>query len=143
MAGHVGERLLREADYFLFHLRCKVALPFAAQPHLDRVLALPAVEVGSQRLLQSARLERHRAQLDKISGAAHHLLSIINDLLDLSKIEAGRLVLEAADFDLESVVASACDLVTDAAAAKGLTLTVDLAGLPAAVNPMLLGLTSR
>ena len=42
-------------------------------------------------------------QLDKISTAGHHLLAIVNDILDLSKIEAGGLMLEQRDFNLARV----------------------------------------
>jgi PAS domain S-box-containing protein len=60
----------------------------------------------------------------KVSDAAHHLLSLINDVLDLSKIEAGKLTLEELDFSLESLVDRAHALVGDAARAKGLELVL-------------------
>jgi PAS domain S-box-containing protein len=69
-------------------------------------------------------------RLDKIEAATRHLLSILNDILDLSKIEAGRLELERVDFPLDSVLNQVRDLVADQAQAKGLALTVDGGGLP-------------
>jgi two-component system sensor histidine kinase/response regulator len=73
---------------------------------------------------------RQHEQCDRISAAARHLLTIINDILDLSKIEAGRLELQVEDFDLGRVVDRACSLVRAAAATKGLELVVDLHGVP-------------
>jgi len=65
-------------------------------------------------------------KLDKIADAARHLLSIINDILDISKIEAGKLVLDLADFDLNDIVSNVCSLVAERAQAKGLELVVDV-----------------
>ncbi|WP_242482170.1 hybrid sensor histidine kinase/response regulator [Thiocystis violacea] len=77
---------------------------------------------------------RQREQLGKISGAAQHLLGVINNILDYSKIEAGKLVLESDDFDLDEVIGDAANLLADKAAAKHLELVVDSAGLPPAVR---------
>ncbi|MDO9227174.1 MAG: PAS domain S-box protein [Pseudomonadota bacterium] len=64
-------------------------------------------------------------RLSKIGGAAKHLLSIINDILDLSKIEAGKLQLEQSDFALSAVLDHVRSLIFDAAQAKGLSVSVD------------------
>jgi len=64
-------------------------------------------------------------RLDKIESAALHLLSVINDILDLSKIEAGRVELEAHDFALEAVLGHVATLIGESAANKGLTVQVD------------------
>jgi two-component system sensor histidine kinase/response regulator len=64
-------------------------------------------------------------RLGKIEAAARHLLSIINDVLDLSKIEAGRLELERVNFPLEAVLDHVRSLVGEQAQAKGLKVTVD------------------
>jgi len=73
---------------------------------------------------------RQAERLDKIDTAAQHLLSIINDILDLSKIEAGKLVLEESDFALEAVLDHVRSLIADAAQAKGLTVEVDPGDVP-------------
>ena len=70
---------------------------------------------------------RQRDYLQKIQGAGEHLLGIISDILDLSKIEAGRLSLESAEFDLEKVVDHVAVLLADKASAKGLEFVVDIA----------------
>lgn len=69
-------------------------------------------------------------QLDKIASSGTHLLGIINDILDLSKIEAGKLVLEQEEFLLSEVVNTALAVIGGAATAKGLSLNADLSGVP-------------
>jgi signal transduction histidine kinase len=60
-----------------------------------------------------------------IHASGLHLLALINDVLDLSKIEAGQLELEWAEFDVPEVIDSAVALVRQRAAAKGLRLRVE------------------
>jgi len=74
----------------------------------------------------SVQLER----LTKMEVAGRHLLSLINDILDLSKIEAGRMDLEHTSFHLSAVLDNVASIVRDAAANKGLTLEVDTDGVP-------------
>jgi two-component system sensor histidine kinase/response regulator len=71
-----------------------------------------------------------RDRLGKVSDAAHHLLAVINDILDLSKIESGKLKLEPADFAIDAMLMRTFSLVADAARAKRLELVVDTDGLP-------------
>jgi PAS domain S-box-containing protein len=70
-------------------------------------------------------------RLSKINSAARHLLSIINDILDLSKIEAGKLTLEQSDFSLSAVLDHVRSMILDAAQAKGLSVEVDRDEVPA------------
>jgi signal transduction histidine kinase len=74
--------------------------------------------------------EKQAEYLQDILESGRHLLSLINDILDLSKIEAGRMELEAADFDLPSAIDNALILVKERANRRGITLgsTID-AGL--------------
>jgi CheY-like chemotaxis protein len=64
-------------------------------------------------------------RLDKIDSAGRHLLAIINDVLDLSKIEAGRLQLENADFHLDAILDSVASIIDQSARAKGLQIRID------------------
>ncbi len=66
------------------------------------------------------------SKLGRIDEAAHHLLCIINDILDLSKIEAGKLKLTEEDFDLETLARTVCALVAEQARTKGIEIIVDL-----------------
>jgi two-component system sensor histidine kinase/response regulator len=59
-------------------------------------------------------------RLDNIDAAGRHLLSLINDILDLSKIEAGRMQLESTDFHLSAILDNVASIIGDAAQAKGL-----------------------
>ena len=63
-------------------------------------------------------------RLRKVSDAADHLLRIINDILDLAKIESGRLRLETADFSLDDVLSRTTMLVSEDAHDKGLELVI-------------------
>ncbi|MGE0813141.1 MAG: sensor histidine kinase [Vicinamibacterales bacterium] len=65
------------------------------------------------------------ADLEKVSGAGRHLLNLINDVLDLSKIEAGRMDVHADTVDVAAVVRRVLDTSGPLAAAGGNTLTVD------------------
>jgi len=69
-------------------------------------------------------------RLGKIDTAAAHLLSIINDILDISKIEAGKLRLEQTDFHLPSILDNVRSLISDQARVKGLAVTVDPGSVP-------------
>src|SRR5260370_24044540 len=61
--------------------------------------------IGMSRMLAETHLDAtQREYVDVISGSAQALLTLINDVLDLSKIEAGRLDLEHVEFDLPDVI---------------------------------------
>ena len=63
--------------------------------------------------------EKQDEYLKDIYASGQHLLSLINDILDLSKIEAGRMELEPADFDLPSAIDNALTLVRERAGRRG------------------------
>ncbi|HZX31076.1 MAG TPA: ATP-binding protein [Rhodocyclaceae bacterium] len=66
-----------------------------------------------------------RQYLDIINRSGEHLLNLINDVLEMAKIEAGRLQLESAPFDLGGMVRDVTDMMTVRAKEKGLTLLID------------------
>lgn len=73
-------------------------------------------------LYQEITAPKPRSQLLKISEAAQHLLSILNDILDLSKIEAGRLTLEMTEFSVAQIIDHAISLLSERAFSKKLYL---------------------
>ena len=77
-------------------------------------------------VLRHTQDTKTRDQLGKIDKAAKHLLAVINDVLDLSKIEAERLTLEQDDFLLGEVVESLSSLIGHKAMEKGVQLTLEL-----------------
>ncbi len=73
---------------------------------------------------------RQQERLAKIDGAAQHLLSVINDILDISKIEAGKLTLESAPIDLEVLLAHLDAVLGDRIRDKGLSFNIDAPPFP-------------
>jgi signal transduction histidine kinase len=71
--------------------------------------------------------EKARAVLDRVQRNGRHLLGLINDVLDLSKIEAGQLVLGLADYSLKNVVETVYTAVEQLAKEKKLAFTIDVA----------------
>jgi len=66
-----------------------------------------------------------RANLQTINRSGQHLLSLINDVLEISKIEAGRLVLSPQDFDLPELLATLTEFLALRARNKGLALRLE------------------
>ncbi|HEX8012126.1 MAG TPA: ATP-binding protein [Casimicrobiaceae bacterium] len=71
--------------------------------------------------------EKIRAVLERVQKSGRHLLGLINDVLDLSKIEAGQLVLSLSDYSFHDVVQAVTSSVDSLAAERRLRLSVDVA----------------
>jgi signal transduction histidine kinase len=83
-------------------------------------------EVLSERMFGEIN-EKQAEYIGDILQSGQHLLSLINDILDLSKIEAGRMELELSDFNLPGTIENTLSLVRERAVRRGITLgrTVD------------------
>ncbi len=93
--------------------------------------------LGMSELLLNSELTEHQRRLaDTMHRSGQALLAIINDILDYSRIEAGKVELERIDFDPRQVVGDVVELLAERAQAKGLELISDIA---AAVPPLLRG----
>ncbi|MFH2124153.1 MAG: PAS domain S-box protein [Pseudomonadota bacterium] len=96
--------------------------------------------VGLTHLLQrDSHDAEQQNKLAKISAATHQLLSIINDILDLSRLEAGRIQLNPTNFSLDVLVRQVRSLIAEQAGSKELSIEVDTGNTP----PWLRGDASR
>ncbi len=73
-------------------------------------------------------------RLDKVAQAAEHLLGLLSDVLDLSKIESGKLTLEQAEFSIDDMLARTCSMIAERARGKGLELIFESGRMPARVR---------
>ncbi|MDR2617973.1 MAG: response regulator [Treponema sp.] len=83
--------------------------------------------IGMIELLQDTNMDHEQAEYSRqVKFAAEVLLSLINDILDYSKIEAGKMQLEHISFDLEQAVEQAVDMISLEAHRKGLGIVTDI-----------------
>jgi signal transduction histidine kinase/CheY-like chemotaxis protein len=113
----VAEDASRAKSAFLANMSHEIRTP------MNAILGLAHLMHGDATVAQTDRLS-------KIEAAGHHLLSIINDILDISKIEAGKLQLESSDFTLSAVLDHVRSLLGETARAKGLDIEVDGDSVP-------------
>ncbi|MBS1158568.1 MAG: domain S-box [Proteobacteria bacterium] len=115
-AKEAAEVANRAKSAFLANMSHEIRTPMNAITGLTHLLLRGSLDAEQQ------------DKLGKIGQSAEHLMEVINDILDISKIEAGKLELEAVDFALDELFERALALVRDKAQAKGLPL--QLAALP-------------
>jgi PAS domain S-box-containing protein len=126
-ARDVAEAATRAKSVFLANMSHEIRTPINAILGLTHLLG------------REASTPRQTQRLQNIESATRHLLSIINDILDLSKIEAGKLRLDEQDFSLLAMLDNVTSIISTAAVAKGLRIVVDADGTP----PWLLGDETR
>jgi PAS domain S-box-containing protein len=89
---------------------------------------------GIAHLIRRAGVNPQQAErLEQIDTAGQHLLEIINAILDLSKIEAGKFILEESPVDAARIIANVALMLDERAKAKNLNLVVETAALPLAL----------
>jgi two-component system, sensor histidine kinase and response regulator len=113
-----AEAASRAKTMFLSNMSHEIRTPMNAILGLTHLLRRGVTDP-----LQSDRLR-------KVTDAADYLLRIINDILDLAKIESGRLRLEARDFSLDEMLSRVTALVSEQACDKGLELMVATGQVP-------------
>src|SRR3954453_18767741 len=89
-------------------------------------------EVLAERLFGDIN-DKQAEYLNDILESGRHLLSLINDILDLSKIEAGRMELEMTEFDLPQAIDNALILVRERATRHGIVLAHHVDGALGAI----------
>jgi signal transduction histidine kinase len=84
--------------------------------------------LGMAQVMQADQLpERQRGRLDVIHHSGQALLTLLNDILDMARLEHGGVRLRAEAFDLPALVDSTCALFSGAAANKGIALAFEIA----------------
>ncbi len=108
--------------------------------------------IGMAELLGETRLSKEQTQYVRVfNSAGENLLAMINDILDLSKVEAGHIVIETTEFSLEAVLLSVCDTLSLKAHGKNLELNsritpgtvIGRIGDPTRLRQILLNLASN
>jgi PAS domain S-box-containing protein len=121
-ARKAAEDASRAKSAFLANMSHEIRTPLSAILGLTRLLGRSPLDP-----------EQHH-RLRQIDDAARHLLTILDDILDLSKIEAERLSLEARDFRLTDLFEQVQSLLAAPAEAKGLQWQVDPGEVPDALR---------
>lgn len=103
---------------------------FMAQMSHDIRTPMNAI-IGMASIAASHLNERERVEdcLDKIISSSHHLLKLINEILDMSKIEKGRLELAEEPFDLEDMMQEVCTMIRAEAEGKHQKVTYHAEGI--------------
>ncbi len=120
-AKETAEQASRAKATFLANMSHEIRTP------MNAIIGLTHLMSGDARRAHDARATD---RLAKVDAAAQHLLQVINDILDLSKIEAGKLVLERTEFSLDQLLRNSFDLLGHGAREKGLVLLQDTGRLP-------------
>ncbi|MGE0077564.1 MAG: ATP-binding protein [Bacteroidales bacterium] len=113
-AKQYAERLLKVKEQFLANMSHEIRTPLSAI-------------IGLTRQLQKTELaEKQQNYVSTLSSSADHLLSVINDILDYSKLESGQLKLENIRFEPQRVISDVVTFFTPRASEKSLNLLVNI-----------------
>ena len=141
-ARQEAERANQMKTHFLANMSHELRTPMNAILGFSEIIATQALGPNAQ--------DRYREYAGYINSSGKHLLSLINDLLDVAKVEAGKVKLEVDWIDGNAIVEQAARLVREQAEAKGVALRLKLDASSArifaderALNQMILNLTSN
>lgn len=109
-----AEAAVRAKNAFLANISHEIRTP------MNSILGM------AQLAFKAEHNPRQRDYLKKIQSSGEHLLGIIDDILDISKIDAGKLVIEEVNFELAKVIDTLTNLVSSKAEDKNLKLAFDI-----------------
>ncbi len=113
----VAEEASKAKTIFLSNMSHEIRTPMNAIIGLDNIaLNDPAIS------------ETTRGYLEKIGVSAHHLLGIINDILDMSRIESGRMIIKSEEFSFAKALAQVNAIISDQCKDKGLEYECQVKG---------------
>ena len=112
-ARHRAEAATRAKSLFLANMSHEIRTP------MNAIIGLTHLLLGDQCTPEQGQ------HLHTIDAAARHLLSLLNNILDMSKIDAGRMSLQEQDFRLDDLLSSVVGMLAQSAAAKGLSVELD------------------
>lgn len=113
-AKELAERTATERSLFLATMSHEIRTP------LNAILGL------TQLALKDVLAPQQRDRVEKTLYASQHLLGVVSDVLDLSKIDAGEMSLERTDFSLAQLLTNTCELHGIQTQAKGLTFSLHI-----------------
>ncbi|CAA9500872.1 MAG: hypothetical protein AVDCRST_MAG39-1409 [uncultured Sphingomonadaceae bacterium] len=119
-AKEAAEEANRAKSSFIANMSHELRTPLTAVIGYSEMLAEEVEDLGPEAAFV-------KADLDKIESSARHLLSLINGVLDISKIEAGKMEVEAEPFDVAALATEVADTVHSLIAKRGNELALDLA----------------